>query len=490
MRFEGTVVVRAAREAVWRFLTDPTQVSQCAPGVSSLEVLGPERFRARAAVGFGSVKAQFVTEAEWRDVAPPERARMQVHGTAPGSAVDASTEMHLSDGEPGTTVLRWSADVNVVGTLASLAARLMGSVAQRLTDAFFEAVRQRIEALAAEAPRTYRFGPRPIEQAQGAILARAVVGADGGVVVAKGRVVTAEDVEALRAAGCARVDVAEPGSGDVPEDQAARRVAQAAAGTGLDVAAPDAGRACLIAAHPGLVSVDPGRLWQLNSCPGLAMATRREHALVAAGEAVATLKVLPFALPGDVVRQAERVAGDGGPLLSLRPLRAVDVMLLVTGSARARESGVSAFEAPLRARIEAWGSRLRAPEFITGGDEAEERLAERLAAARAESLGMLLIAGESAVLDRHDLVPRAVERAGGEVAAFGAPVDPGPLLLLAYLDALPVVALPACARSPRPNVVDLVLPRLLAGERLGPLDLVTLGHGGLCDDVAERSHPR
>lgn len=146
MRFEGTTTINAPREAVWRFLTDPEGMGQCVPGLESLEVLVPgEKFRAVASAGFGTVRARFSMDIEWTALQAPERACMKMHGNAPGSAVDATSEMVLSDGADGATDLRWSADVTVVGTIASLAARLMGGVTQKLTGAFFDCVRSRIE---------------------------------------------------------------------------------------------------------------------------------------------------------------------------------------------------------------------------------------------------------------------------------------------------------------------------------------------------------
>jgi len=146
MNFKGTVTINAPREKVWRFLTTPEELTHCAPGLESLEVITPnEKFRAVASIGFGAIKATFVTDAQWMDLDPPNRARMKVHGKAPGSVVDAVSEMQLSDGPDGATVLNWSSDVTVVGTIASLAARLMGSVTQKLTEAFFACVRKRIE---------------------------------------------------------------------------------------------------------------------------------------------------------------------------------------------------------------------------------------------------------------------------------------------------------------------------------------------------------
>jgi carbon monoxide dehydrogenase subunit G len=132
---------------VWKFLTDPEQIAACAPGLESVEIVQPdEKFRAVASVGFGAVKATFVTDASWMGLEAPNRAKMKFHGKAPGSVVDGTSEMVLHDGEkPGQTVLQWSSDVTVVGTIASLAARLMGPVTQKLTDSFFESVRKKIE---------------------------------------------------------------------------------------------------------------------------------------------------------------------------------------------------------------------------------------------------------------------------------------------------------------------------------------------------------
>ncbi len=144
MNFKGTVTIHAPREKVWKYLTTPDQISDCAPGLESLEIITPnEKFRAVASVGFGAVKATFTTDVTWTSLDPPNRASMKMHGKAPGSV---ASEMVLRDGEtPGDTVLDWSSDVTVIGTIASLAARLMGPVTQKLTTAFFDCVRAKIE---------------------------------------------------------------------------------------------------------------------------------------------------------------------------------------------------------------------------------------------------------------------------------------------------------------------------------------------------------
>lgn len=152
MKLEGTVTIQAPRERVWSFLTDPHQVSQCAPGVESVEVVIPDKsFRATASIGFGTVKARFTGDVEWLELDRPNRAKMKAHGKAPGSAADVVSEMTLGEAPNGATELRWTADVNVVGQIASLAARLMGTVSKKLTAVFFDCVRSKIEA-----------GPQPV----------------------------------------------------------------------------------------------------------------------------------------------------------------------------------------------------------------------------------------------------------------------------------------------------------------------------------------
>jgi molybdenum cofactor cytidylyltransferase len=492
MRFEGTVTIAAPRQAVWAFLTDPNKVAECAPGLESVEILVPnQRFRATAGIGFGSVKARFVTDVEWLDLDPPNRARMKAHGNAPGSAVDATSEMDLRDAADGATELRWSADVAVVGTIASLAARLMGGVTQKLTGAFFEEVKKRIEGQAPSAPTVYRFGPVPLAEAQGKLLGHNVTGTDGRLALRKGRPLDAADVELLRGLGRASVYVAEPGSGDVGEDEGARRLAQSAIGAGLKLVGPSSGRANLVAEALGLLRVDASRLARLNDIEGLAVATLAGDRPVRPGQVVATVKVLPFALPEDTVRRAETTASEGGSLVSVTPLVDRAVVLLLSGSPSARERVARDFEPPLRARLAALGSTIRALEFVPLEDEkGEAALAEALRRHVDGGAELVLLAGETAIVDRHDIAPRAIERAGGEVVSFGAPVDPGQLLLLARFGAVPLLAAPGCARSAKENVLDLVLPRLLAGDRLERADLVGLGHGGLLEDVPERGAPR
>jgi carbon monoxide dehydrogenase subunit G len=146
MQFAGQVQIDAPRERVWAFVIDPDQVGSCGPGVESVEVVDPTHFRARAKVGVGFISARFVVDLQIAEQDPPTRAVIKAHGQAPGSAVDATAAMTLSDGENGSTVMDWTADVTISGTIASVGARLIEGTANKMIGQTFDCIRSRLEA--------------------------------------------------------------------------------------------------------------------------------------------------------------------------------------------------------------------------------------------------------------------------------------------------------------------------------------------------------
>lgn len=336
-----------------------------------------------------------------------------------------------------------------------------------------------------------RFGPILLDQAEGKILGHHIAGPDGRRAFRKGKPLTAEDVAELRSLGRTMVYVAETEAGDVDEDTAALRLGQAIMGNGLRLSSPATGRTNLYADNLGLLRIDVARLDQLNQLEGITLATLPAHTAVREGKMVATLKILPYALPEAIVQSAERVAAEGESLLYLNALSPRRVGLILSGSPTAQERIIRSFDAPLRQRLAALGSTIALVHFVALEEEGgEAELAQTIEQQRTAGIELIILAGETAIMDRYDLAPRAVEAAGGEITCYGAPVDPGNLLMLAYLGSLPILGAPGCARSPKENIVDIVLPRLLAGDRLTQLEIVRLGHGGLLEDVPERPMPR
>ena len=150
MVLKGNVAIRAPRKQVWDFLTDPNQIGPCVPGVEKIEIVEPnKKYRGVVSIGLGGVKARFNGDVDVIELDEPNRAKLKAHGTATGTAADLLSEMSLSDGEAGGTIVNWTADVNVSGQLASLAARLMVPVSQKLSEQFYNEVRMRIEKEAA-----------------------------------------------------------------------------------------------------------------------------------------------------------------------------------------------------------------------------------------------------------------------------------------------------------------------------------------------------
>lgn len=330
-----------------------------------------------------------------------------------------------------------------------------------------------------------------LAEALGHVLGHNIADPDGRRVLRKGRPLAEKDLEVLHGLGRRAVHVALLEVGDVEENAAAARVAEALAGSGLRRSRATTGRVNFHAEDRGLLRVDLKGLAELNGLSGVTLATLETHTPVPAGKMVATLKIIPYALPEAAVAAAEALAGADGGLLRVDGLRPTRTGLVLSGSEGSRERIVAGFRRSLGQRLEALGSCLGSVRYVVAqGDAAQERLAEALGEALAEEVDLVVLAGETAIMDRQDLAPRALEAVGGTVELFGAPVDPGNLLLIGYRGATAVVGAPGCARSPKVNIIDRVLPRLLAGDRLSRQEVASWGHGGLLEDVPERPMPR
>ncbi|MFN4293310.1 MAG: molybdopterin-binding protein [Thermoflexales bacterium] len=337
-----------------------------------------------------------------------------------------------------------------------------------------------------------KFGPIPLERAEGKILGHNIAGPDGQRLLRKGKALSPADIATLRAMGHRSVYVAELEPGDIGEDDAARALAALVMGGGLLASFAGGGRMNLLAAQLGIVRVDGERLNRINQIEGLTIATAANHSAVAAKQMAATIKIIPFAVPEPAIEAARRICAEcNDGIIRVDALPGRRVVMILSGMPSVRARVIGDFEPAMRARIEALGSQLAAVDYVPLESEDDERaLAQALVRHAQAGAQLLILAGETAIMDRRDIVPRAIERANGEVACFGAPVDPGNLLMVAYLGDLPILGAPGCARSRKVNVVDWVLPRLLAGDRLTRADITSLGMGGLLEEIGERPRPR
>ena len=330
------------------------------------------------------------------------------------------------------------------------------------------------------------FGPTPLSQAQGAILAHAVRVDD--VRMKKGRRLSADDIAALGKAGITEVVAARLEAGDVDEDTAANAIAKACQGPGARLQEAFTGRCNLYADGPGVMVLDPRRVDQLNRVhEAITIATLAPHEAVEAGQMLATIKIIPFAAPKAAVDRAIAIAADGGPLLHIAPYRARRAGLIMTTLAGTKASVLDKTAAVLRDRLERLGSSLAAERRCA---HVAADIAEAVRAQLAQGLDPIMIFGASAITDRRDEVPGGIVAAGGEILHFGMPVDPGNLLLLARHDGTAVIGLPGCARSPKLNGFDWVLQRLLADQPVGPDEITAMGAGGLLKEIPSRPQRR
>lgn len=328
------------------------------------------------------------------------------------------------------------------------------------------------------------FGPVPLAEAEGAVLAHSLGLARGRL--RKGRVLTAADLALLAAEGVSEVTVARLGPDDVPEDAAAAALAAALVpdpeAAGLRVTEPFTGRVNLNAAGPGIVALEANAIHALNRVdPAITFATLPGHARVAEGTLVGTVKIIAYGVP----RAALAAACDAARgAIRIRPVVRRSAGLIVTQVPGQEERLARKGEEAVAARLAALGMALAATAVVPHETAAVAAALERLPGEIA-----LILTG-SATSDLHDTAPEAVRRAGGRIERFGMPVDPGNLLFLGQAGGRPVIGLPGCARSPALNGADWVLERVACGLELRADDIAAMGVGGLLKEIPIRPQPR
>ena len=330
-----------------------------------------------------------------------------------------------------------------------------------------------------------QFGPTPIAEAEGGILAHAVRA--GSRLFKKGRMLSAADVATLCAAGRHSVVIARLESGDVPEDEAAARLAARCGGDHVHARAPFTGRANLYADTHGLAVLDTARVAALNAIDeAITLATLAPFARVTPRQMLATVKIIPFAAPRSAIERAEQILADG-PILSVAPFQPKQAGLISTALPSTNPVMLDRNRTAVDARLAAFGS---AVSFERRVDHDPAALAPAIAEARDAGADPILVFGASAITDRRDVIPAAIEMAGGRVRHFGMPVDPGNLLLLGEIGSTTVIGLPGCARAPKLNGFDFVLWRVLAGLPTGRAEIAAMGVGGLLAEIPTRPQPR
>jgi molybdenum cofactor cytidylyltransferase len=314
-----------------------------------------------------------------------------------------------------------------------------------------------------------------VKESTGRILCCTIFRPGGKKLLAKGHVLSEEDVRLLETEGMGRVWVTELEEGEVGEDQAVMMVAQEMGCGSLEIRLAAGGRANLVATEDCCVLVDDELLKQINCTASVVIATLPNFGFARTGQRLATVKSAPFAVAQAQLEALLMILRERGPILQARPVRSPMVGVLYTdplNGDRARQL----FENIMRQRLERFGATANFVLSTIEEDGAVVRGLEHLLRAKPTTI---LVASTTAPAGPEDVVGRAIAHLGSHLERFLAPVEPGNLLLLAYKDEVPIVSAPGCFRSAKPNVVDLILPPMLAQYRVSGWEVACLGHGGL-----------
>ena len=331
-----------------------------------------------------------------------------------------------------------------------------------------------------------KFGAVPVGEALGATAVHSI--RQGDLVLKKGTLIRAEEIAALNAAGVKDIVVARLEPGDVSEDSAAADIAAAIGGDNVRLDRAFTGRCNLFAAQAGVLVVDRDVVDRLNRVDeAVTVATLAAFKPVVEGEMIATVKIIPFGVAGGARDKALVEARRVKPVIRVAPYVVKKVGIVSTLLPGLSPKVIDKTLRITEARIAPAGARIVAEKRVPHEQAA---LARAIAEVRAAGAELVIVFGASAIADRRDVIPMAVEMAGGEIEHFGMPVDPGNLMLVGRIAGQPVLGAPGCARSPKENGFDWILTRLLAGLPVTRADITGMGVGGLLMEIVTRPQPR
>jgi molybdenum cofactor cytidylyltransferase len=314
-----------------------------------------------------------------------------------------------------------------------------------------------------------------VRESAGRTLSSTILRAGGKKLLSKGHLISEEDTRMLETEGMAEVWVTELEEGEVGEYEAVMQVASKIGCGALDIHLAAGGRANLFTTEPSCILVDYDLLKQINGTTSIAIATSANFSYARSGDRVATVKSTPFAVAKRELDAMNSIVEEKGPILQARPIRTPVLAILYTDPVSG-ERARRLYENVMRQRLSRIGIT---PSFVLSSVEEEGAVARCIQHLLRAKPTAVLIASTTAPAGPDDVIGRAMVRAGCQIERFLAPVEPGNLFLLGYRDDVPIVSVPGCFHSAKPNVLDLMLSPMLARYRISHWEVAGLGHGGL-----------
>ncbi len=319
-----------------------------------------------------------------------------------------------------------------------------------------------------------------VEDAVGMVLChditRIVPGEFKGRAFKKGHIVTAGDIPVMLQMGKENLYVWEKEEGFLHEDEAARRIARAVAGPGISLTAPEEGKIKLVSGLRGLLKINVSGLNEINDEDQVVVSSLHGNRVVEKDTVVAGTRVIPLVIDGKIIERVEGHADRYDPVVEVKPLSAMQVGIVVTGSEVYKGRIEDKFSPVVAEKVTRLGCAVIGKINVT---DSIDRISDAVKTMLRAGAELILITGGMSV-DPDDLTPAGVSAAGGVIVSYGAPVMPGAMFMVAYVGETPVLGLPGCVMVAKNTVFDLILPRILAGERIARRDITVLGHGGLC----------
>jgi len=320
----------------------------------------------------------------------------------------------------------------------------------------------------------------PVEQSVGMLLAHdmteIIPGKSKCAVFKKGHIIEKEDIPRLLTMGKEHIGIIEYKEGDIHENIAATRMAQAAAGPGIKLSEPAEGKVNLVAQYSGLLKVNYKTLFEINCIDELMVATLHTDRLVEAETIVGGSRIIPLITNCKNIIEMERLSKENYPIIQILPLRKLKVGIVTTGSEVYHKRIEDKFGPVIRDKFEELGCEVIGQIFATDDENMITNAIQELI----EKGAQIVTCTGGMSVDPDDVTPLGIRNTGATVITYGAPTLPGAMFMLAYKNDIPIVGLPGCVMYAKRTIFDLVIPRIVAGEKLQKEDIIKLGHGGLC----------